>query len=101
MNDFDEVTIGPWEWDLKRLVGSVNVAARENRLNKKERAAAVMRAVEGYRFNITRLRNMAVLDVWYLHAYPDRKNPPIKIDLKSSAVLAKCVARSSRPTPPC
>ena len=23
LNDFDEVTIGPWEWDLKRLVASV------------------------------------------------------------------------------
>ena len=30
LNDFDEGTIGPWEWDLKRLVASVNVAAREN-----------------------------------------------------------------------
>jgi hypothetical protein len=32
LNDFDEVTIGPWEWDLKRLVASVNVAGRENGL---------------------------------------------------------------------
>ena len=73
LNDFDEVTIGPWEWDLKRLVASVNVAARENGLNKKERAEAVMRAVEGYRFNIDRLKDMGVLDIWYLHAYPDRE----------------------------
>jgi uncharacterized protein (DUF2252 family) len=28
MNDFDEVTVGPWEWDLKRLVASVNVGGR-------------------------------------------------------------------------
>ena len=98
LNDFDEVTIGPWEWDLKRLVASVNVAARENGLNKKERADAVMRAVDGYRFNITRLQNMAVLDVWYLHAYPDRKSPLVKIDAKSSAVLAKCVAKAKQQT---
>src|SRR5271157_4602558 len=98
LNDFDEVTIGPWEWDLKRLVASVNVAGRENGLNKKERADAVMRAVEGYRFNITRLQNMAVLDVWYLHAYPDRKNPLVQIDAKSSAVLAKCVAKAKQQT---
>jgi hypothetical protein len=26
LNDFDEVTVGPWEWDLKRLTASVNVA---------------------------------------------------------------------------
>ena len=43
LNDFDEATIGPWEWDLKRLVASVNVAARENGMNKAERASAVMR----------------------------------------------------------
>ena len=30
LNDFDEATLGPWEWDLKRLVASVNVAGREN-----------------------------------------------------------------------
>jgi uncharacterized protein (DUF2252 family) len=98
LNDFDEATIGPWEWDLKRLVASVNVAARENGLNKKERADAVMRTVEGYRFNITRLQDMPVLDVWYLHAYPDRKNPLIKMDAKSGAVIAKCVAKARQQT---
>ncbi len=53
LNDFDEVTIGPWEWDLKRLAASVNVAGRENGLNRRERAAAVQRAVEGYRLMTT------------------------------------------------
>ena len=66
LNDFDEATIGPWEWDLKRLVASVNVAGRENGLNRRERAAAVRRCVEGYRFNVSRLQQMGVLDVWYL-----------------------------------
>jgi hypothetical protein len=47
MNDFDEATIGPWEWDLKRLVASVNVAGRQNGLNRRERTAAVRRGVEG------------------------------------------------------
>src|SRR5580700_1719315 len=28
LNDFDEAVYGPWEWDLKRLVASVNVAGR-------------------------------------------------------------------------
>jgi uncharacterized protein (DUF2252 family) len=98
LNDFDEVTIGPWEWDLKRLVASVNVAARENGLNKKERAEAVMRAVEGYRWNVDRLKDMGVLDVWYLHAYPDRENTTIKMDPKSKAVIAKCVAKARQTT---
>jgi len=98
LNDFDEATVGPWEWDLKRLVASVNVAARENGMNKTERSEAVMRAVAGYRFNIDRLRNMGVLDVWYLHAYPDRESPLYKMDSKTSAVIAKCVAKAKQQT---
>lgn len=34
LNDFDEVTIGPWEWDLKRLVASIEVAARTDGVGK-------------------------------------------------------------------
>jgi len=94
LNDFDEVTIGPWEWDLKRLVASVNVAGRENGLNRRERAAAVQRAVEGYRFNMTRLESMGLLEIWYLHAYPGRLNPLIKIDPKAQAVFKKVLAKA-------
>ena len=40
LNDFDEAVIGPWEWDLKRLTASVDLAARENGLNRRESDAA-------------------------------------------------------------
>jgi uncharacterized protein (DUF2252 family) len=104
LNDFDEVTIGPWEWDLKRLAASVNVAGRENGLSRSERAAAVMRCVAGYRANITRLESMGLLDIWYLHAFPGRLNPLVKIDPKSEAVfkkvLAKALATDNRALPP-
>jgi uncharacterized protein (DUF2252 family) len=36
LNDFDEVGIGLWEWDLKSLTASVNVAGRQNGLNRRE-----------------------------------------------------------------
>ena len=75
LNDFDEATIGPWEWDLKRLVASVNVAGRENGRNRRERAAAVRRGVEGYRFNVNRLESMVVLDVKDLHHIRDATTP--------------------------
>ncbi len=94
LNDFDESVIGPWEWDLKRLVASVNVAGRQNGLNRRERAAAVMRCVDGYRFNANRLQSMGVLDIWYLHAYPGRDNPLTKLDPKSKAVFAKTLAKA-------
>ena len=94
LNDFDETVIGPWEWDLKRLVASVNVAGRQNGLNARERASAVKRAVRGYRGNCQRLGMMGVLDVWYLHAYPGRENPLVKLDPKTKAIFAKTLAKA-------
>jgi len=94
LNDFDEATIGPWEWDLKRLVASINVAGRQNGLNRHERAAAVMRGVSGYRLNMNRLQSMGVLDVWYLHAYARSDNPFGKVDPKSRAVFIKTMAKA-------
>src|SRR4029077_18670227 len=29
INDFDETLPGPWEWDVKRLAGSLHVVARQ------------------------------------------------------------------------
>ena len=37
INDFDETLPAPWEWDVKRLASSVDVAARN--LNIEERRA--------------------------------------------------------------
>ena len=98
LNDFDETVLGPWEWDLKRLVASVNVAGRQNGLNARERAVAVKRAVNGYRANTRRVEEMGVLDVWYLHAYPGRENPLVKVDPKSKAIFQQdaCKGASDR-----
>ncbi|HLQ57503.1 MAG TPA: DUF2252 family protein [Streptosporangiaceae bacterium] len=30
VNDFDETLAGPWEWDVKRLAASLDVAGRGN-----------------------------------------------------------------------
>lgn len=98
LNDFDETVIGPWEWDLKRLVASVNVAGRSNGLSHKERKTAVMRCVAGYRVNATRLADMGVLETWYLHAYPERANPLARIDPHSAAILEKSVAKAKQQT---
>jgi len=86
--------VGPWEWDLKRLVASVNIAGRQNGPNRRERAAAVGRAVDGYRFNAERLQSFRVLDTWYLHAYPGREESIVKPDAKSKAVIQKVLAKA-------
>ena len=37
VNDFDETLPGPWEWDVKRLAASLEVAARGNGFAGKDR----------------------------------------------------------------
>lgn len=72
LNDFDEVTVGPWEWDLKRLTASINVAGRANGFGRKARRKAVIAAVDGYRWSLARLRDMPILDVWRQHTLANR-----------------------------
>jgi uncharacterized protein (DUF2252 family) len=98
LNDFDEATLGPWEWDLKRLVASVNVAARENGFNRRERRAAVMAAAGGYRFNLGRLWNWGVFDVWSIFGYAERRPAFVKVPNQAWATIQKTVAKAKRTT---
>jgi uncharacterized protein (DUF2252 family) len=94
LNDFDEATIGPWEWDLKRLVASVNVAARDNGFNKANRKEAVLRAAEGYHWSMARLETKGVLDIWYMNAVPGKNEMFKKNDASSAAILTKAAAKA-------
>ena len=98
LNDFDEAVVGPWEWDLKRLVASINVAARENGFTKRERRRAVVECVTGYRANLQRLHSMAILDVWSIYAYVDRIPKVIKIPKKSWVLIQKTVEKARATT---
>src|SRR5262245_42802832 len=58
VNDFDETLPGPFEWDVKRLAASVEIACRERGLDDRARRAAVMGAVRGYRVMQRRLGDL-------------------------------------------
>jgi uncharacterized protein (DUF2252 family) len=72
MNDFDEVVIGPWEWDLKRLAASVNIAARENGLKKAERRQFVRMCVRGYYEVCSQHQSLGIVETWSRHTYAER-----------------------------
>src|SRR3954465_6229944 len=42
INDFDETLPGPFEWDVKRLAASIEVAGRDVGFTEQERRAAVV-----------------------------------------------------------
>jgi uncharacterized protein (DUF2252 family) len=65
VNDFDETLPGPWEWDVKRLAASFEVAARERGFDQAERRSVVTAAVGAYRDAMRELAAERNLDVWY------------------------------------
>ena len=49
INDFDESGVGPWEWDLKRLLCSIVLAGRSIELTSNQIRTAVAAAAASYR----------------------------------------------------
>ena len=65
VNDFDETLPGPWEWDVKRLAASLEVAARGNGFTGKQRRSIISSMVRQYRQAMREFAGMSDLDVWY------------------------------------
>lgn len=64
LNDFDETHPGPWEWDLKRLVTSLNLAARHMGLTAAQGDESVAAAVASYAQHTARFSRMDTLSQW-------------------------------------
>jgi uncharacterized protein (DUF2252 family) len=65
INDFDETNPGPFEWDVKRLAASLEVAARSKDFATRLRREIVAKSVRSYRESIQVLATQRHLDVWY------------------------------------
>jgi uncharacterized protein (DUF2252 family) len=65
LNDFDETLPGPFEWDVKRLAASFEIAGRDRDFTDAERTTAVLNAVRSYREWMRKLAEARNLDVWY------------------------------------
>jgi uncharacterized protein (DUF2252 family) len=64
-NDFDETLPGPWEWDVKRMATSVEIAARELGLAAARRTRLLTGCVREYREAMRGFAKASRLDVWY------------------------------------
>jgi uncharacterized protein (DUF2252 family) len=65
VNDFDETLPGPWEWDVKRLAASLEVAGRDHEFSERERRWIVGNAIRSYRQAMREMSGMSMLEVWY------------------------------------
>ncbi len=64
-NDFDETLPGPWEWDVKRMAASAEIAGRDVGLSADRRKRIVTACVREYREGMRGFANESHLDVWY------------------------------------
>jgi uncharacterized protein (DUF2252 family) len=64
-NDFDETLPGPWEWDVKRLATSLEIAGRDRGYRRRMRRDVVGASVAQYRAAMREFAKMRNLDVWY------------------------------------
>jgi uncharacterized protein (DUF2252 family) len=101
INDFDETLPGPWEWDVKRLAASFEIAGRDRGFGRATRRAVVAAGVEEYRLRMHELASMGNLDVWYTHIEVERmlrrlrKRATKKQRKKAKANVAKAQTRDS------
>jgi uncharacterized protein (DUF2252 family) len=85
INDFDETYPGPWEWDVKRLTASLEVAARQNGFNDKQRRKIQLDTVRRYQAAMTQFAGMHELDLWYACADADQLSTNLMAQLKKPA----------------
>jgi uncharacterized protein (DUF2252 family) len=65
LNDFDETLRGPFEWDVKRLAASIEVASRDLGWTGPARRAAVLHGVRSYREAMLSFAEMPTMSIWY------------------------------------
>ena len=65
INDFDETLPGPWEWDVKRLAASMEIAGRNRGFDDRERRVTVRSTVAAYRGAMREFADLGHLQVWY------------------------------------
>jgi len=85
VNDFDETLPGPWEWDVKRLAASLEVAARHDGFSDKQRRKMQLATVRSYQDAKSQFAGMHELDLWYASADADQLSADLVAQLRTTA----------------
>ncbi|HWE69471.1 MAG TPA: DUF2252 domain-containing protein [Acidimicrobiales bacterium] len=97
VNDFDETHPGPFEWDIKRLAASLEIAGRSRGFDAATTRSIVLQAVRTYCETVGRFSQMLRLDIWYA-----KLDGPAVLDLWGNGIgkatlasLEKAVTKAS------
>ena len=88
LNDFDETLPGPFEWDVKRLAASLEVAGRDRGFKRKERRQIVLTAARTYRESMRSFAGMPTMELWYARIDVEDALQEFKDQLKKKRVKA-------------
>ena len=83
INDFDETLPGPWEWDVKRLAASFEIAGRDLGFGPADRRTVVLAGVREYRERMREAAGMRTLDAWYAHMSAEQISSWIDAEVRS------------------
>ncbi len=89
VNDFDETLPGPFEWDVKRMAASFEIAARNNGFSKADTRAATLASVRAYREAMATFAQMGTMEIWYAHLDEDELRAGIRNAVAGTAKQEK------------
>jgi uncharacterized protein (DUF2252 family) len=96
INDFDETLPGPWEWDVKRLAASMEIAGRDLGFGAPDRRATVLACVEAYRLQMRASAGLSTLDAWYDHLDVDRLMDWVRAEVDANRLGKKEAKEAAR-----
>ena len=100
VNDFDETLPGPWEWDVKRLAASFEIAGRDRGFSRPQRRNVVLAAAREYREHMRRLAGLGHLDLWYRRVDVAQLREQFEADISRKELRAvdRNIAKARRKT---
>lgn len=96
INDFDETLPAPWEWDVKRMMASIEVCGRDRNFSEETKTMALREAADIYRESMREYSSRSALDVWYDHLDMEtlQRSHPENITEMSQALLRKTMQKA-------
>ncbi len=99
LNDFDEVFLAPWEWDVKRLTASIWLSGRNSGHSEEQCRTAAEAAARSYRLAIRRLFEGTAAERYYFQVETDVLTATMASGrLSRKNILEKDVRKAKRRT---
>jgi uncharacterized protein (DUF2252 family) len=96
VNDFDETLPGPFEYDVKRMAASFEIAARNNGFSPADAQAATLGALGASREAMASFAQMGTMDIWYAHLDEEELRAGIRTLVAGTAKQAKGAKKAEK-----